>query len=228
MAILGEPIVRLEDPSLLTGTGTFIDDLALERLAFVTYARRPVAHARITAIDTSEARAPARRHRRCSPRPTSTSDPSRSTSPCSLDDAPPVPRRDVVRFVGEPIVAIVTEERYQGEDAAELVIVDYDPLPVVIEPDIALDGEVLLFPEAGTNVCFQIPAEGVIVRRVRGRRRGPDHNQKVAPCPIEGRVAARRWERTAGSTHWQARQGAHPVRDRLAAGVRHRRPTRCG
>ena len=76
----------------------------------------------------------------------------------------------------------------------------------------------LLFPDAGTNVCFQLPSAGadlfaecevVVRRRIT--------NQKVAPCPIEGRVAASRWEPDGRLTHWQAGQGAHPIRDRLAA-----------
>ena len=75
---------------------------------------------------------------------------------------------DVVRYVGEPIAVVVTEERYQGEDAAELVVVDYEPLPVVVDPEDALAGEVLLFPEAGTNVCFEIPGEGVDFSGLRG------------------------------------------------------------
>ncbi len=60
---------------------------------------------------------------------------------------------DVVRFVGEPVAVIVTEEMYQGEDAIELVDVDYDPLPAVVDMNDALSGEKgLLFPDAGTNV----------------------------------------------------------------------------
>src|SRR5438067_6322335 len=57
----------------------------------------------------------------------------------------------VVRFVGEPLAAIVTEERAQGVDAAELVVVDYDPLPVVVDPEAAGTGDTLLFPDAGSN-----------------------------------------------------------------------------
>src|SRR3712207_9418715 len=70
----------------------------------------------------------------------------------------PLLARDVVRYVGEPVAVVLTEERYQGKDAAELVAVDYDPLPVVVDPKAALADEVLLFPEAGTNVCISNPA----------------------------------------------------------------------
>ena len=218
MAIIGERIVRREDPSLLMGTGTFIDNLALDGLAVVTYARSQVAHARVTSIDTSEAAS--------APGVIgvfTAADLDLGSVPVDLPMlTAPMPRPfladGVVRYVGEPIVAIVAESKAQAEDAAERVIVDYDPLPVVIEPESALEGEVLLFPDAGTNVCFQLPSAGadlfaecevVVRRRIT--------NQKVAPCPIEARVAASRWEPDGRLTHWQAGQGAHPIRDRLAA-----------
>ena len=67
----------------------------------------------------------------------------------------------VVRYVGEPIAAVVTERADQGEDAAELVVVDYDPLPVVVDPMEALADEVLLFPTVGTNVCGDSAHMGV-------------------------------------------------------------------
>jgi aerobic carbon-monoxide dehydrogenase large subunit len=217
MAIIGERIVRREDPALLTGHGTFIDNLALDRVAAVTYARSQMAHARITAIDTSAAAA--------APGVLGVfiaADLDLGAVPVDLPMlTAPMPRpflaHDVVRYVGEPVVAIVSETRAQAEDAAELVVVDYDPLPVVVDPESALGGEVLLFPAAGTNVCFQLPSRGadlfagcdvVVRRRIK--------NQKVAPCPIEPRVAASRWEPDGRLTHWQAGQGAHPIRDRLA------------
>ncbi|MGD9704346.1 MAG: xanthine dehydrogenase family protein molybdopterin-binding subunit [Acidimicrobiia bacterium] len=217
MAIIGERIVRREDPALLMGDGTFIDNLVLDGLSVVTYARSQVAHARITAVDVTEATA--------APGVLgvfTASDLDLGAVPVDLPMlTAPMPRPfladGIVRYVGEPIVAIVAETRAQAEDAAELVVIDYDPLPVVIDPEAALVGEVLLFPEAGTNVCFQLPSGGeelfgecevVVRRRIT--------NQKVAPCPLEPRVAASRWEPDGRLTHWQAGQGAHPIRDRLA------------
>ena len=62
---------------------------------------------------------------------------------------------DRVRFVGEPVALVLTDTTYQGEDAAELVSVDYEQLPAVASIDAALAGDSLLFPDAGTNVCAQ-------------------------------------------------------------------------
>jgi carbon-monoxide dehydrogenase large subunit len=219
MSILGNRVVRTEDPRLLTVGGTYVGDVRLPDAAYVTYLRSPMAHARITAIDTSAALA--------SPGVLAVvTGADVQLPPYPLDfpylpDTMPRPylATGVVRFVGEPVAAIITEERAQGPDAADLVIVDYEPLPVVIDPEVALSGEVLLFPEVGTNVCATIADDGttidwsecdVVVRQTIV-------NQRVAPSPLEVRAAASRWEPDGRLTHWAAAQGAHPVRDLLAS-----------
>ena len=214
MSILGNRVVRIEDPKLLTSGGTYIDDLVLEGAAFVTYVRSPMAHARIVAIDTADALA--------APgvvAVVTAADLDLEPFPLDIFMLPstmprPFLASDVVRFVGEPVVAVVTEERYQGEDAAELVVVDYEPLPVVVDPDVALAGEVLLFPEVGTNVCFEIPGEGLSFDDCEVVVEARINNPKVAPCPLEVRVAASTWEGDK-LVHWSSSQGSHPVRDRL-------------
>src|SRR4029079_18616774 len=67
---------------------------------------------------------------------------------------------DVVRFVGDIVAVVLTEDRAAGADAAELVLVDYDPLPAVVDPEAGLAGDVLLYPELGTNVCARPPRAG--------------------------------------------------------------------
>ena len=120
---------------------------------------------------------------------------------------------DVVRFVGEPVAAIVTEEMYQGEDAIELVDVDYDPLPAVVDMNDALSGDKgLLFPDAGTNVvCTFGDAAGsnpdlfagceVVVSEVI-------QNTRVAAAPMESRSAAAAWGEDGRLTAWIPNQGA--------------------
>jgi aerobic carbon-monoxide dehydrogenase large subunit len=221
VSILGNRVVRVEDPALLRGGGTYIDGLPLEGAAYVTYVRSSMAHALLTGIDVSDALG--------APGVLgvfTAADVDLPRFPLdveALSAAMPRPflADGVVRYVGEPLAAVVTEQRYQGEDAAELVVVDYEPLPVVVDPLEALRGDVLLFPDAGTNVCFEVPAstdggdeffEGcdVVVRqRIT--------NRKIAPCPLEVRVAASSWGEDGRLTHWASSQGAHPVRDRLAA-----------
>ncbi|HEU0213168.1 MAG TPA: xanthine dehydrogenase family protein molybdopterin-binding subunit, partial [Jiangellaceae bacterium] len=100
-----------------------------------------------------------------------------------------------VRFVGEPVVAIVTEERYQGEDAAELVFIDYDPLPAVVDPEQALTDEIIVHEAAGTNVSMRLGdpvdehlfdgCEVVVTERLV--------NQRIGIAPLEVRSSAAAW-----------------------------------
>ncbi|RBY82396.1 xanthine dehydrogenase family protein molybdopterin-binding subunit [Geodermatophilus sp. TF02-6] len=162
-SILGTRVLRSEDPGFLTRGAVYTDDLVDERLAgavHATFVRSPVAHARIVAIDTSEAAAAPGvvavltaddLAGEAPPQP-----PLLPVYPAAM--AQPLLAHDVVRFVGEPVAVVLTEERYQGEDAAELVSVDYDPLPVLVDPKEAQADEVLLFPEVGSNTAFSSAA----------------------------------------------------------------------
>src|SRR5215472_7255418 len=134
-------------------------------------------------------------------------------------DRPHAARRavDRVRFVGEPVAMVITDDAYGGEDAAELVSVDYEPLPVVVGPDAALAGEQLLFPDAGSNIALTAasPADPaafdgceVVVDRTI-------FNQRLAPVPMEGRAAAARWA-DGKLTAWVSTQNAQISRFILA------------
>src|SRR4051794_40998738 len=137
VSILGTRVLRVEDPKFLTSGGVYVDDLRdprLEGAAYVTYVRSVVAHARVTVDAAAAAGAPgvvavitAADLRDIEP------------PPLALPYLPPVMARPwladgVVRYVGEPVAAVITESRYDGEDVAELVSIDYDPLPVVVDP----------------------------------------------------------------------------------------------
>jgi carbon-monoxide dehydrogenase large subunit len=122
----------------------------------------------------------------------------------------PVLATGTVRFVGEPVVAVVAESVVEALDAAELVAIDYDPLPVVTDLEESARNEVLLFPELGTNVAMQLPfpasddlfdgCEVVVDGRFR--------NQRVAPAPMEPRAAAARWSE-GRLTQWSSTQQPH-------------------
>lgn len=220
MALFGTRVLRVEDPHLLVGDTSYVGDVDLVGVLHVGYVTSTEAHGRITAIDVEEAR----------------------RAPGVVDvvtaadvDLGPVPAispaypeamvrtllaTDTVRFVGEPIVAIVAESAAAATDAAELVVVEVDPLPPVVGVEAALAGDVLLFPAAGTNVVNHGTqgAEGdlpfdeceVVVEATI-------HNQRVAPCPLETRVAAVEWTGEDRFTFYASCQGAHPVRNQLAA-----------
>ncbi|HEY3683744.1 MAG TPA: xanthine dehydrogenase family protein molybdopterin-binding subunit [Streptosporangiaceae bacterium] len=218
MSILGTRVVRTEDPRLLTSGATYVDDLrdpALIGAAHLTFVRSPLAHGRVTGIDADAARA----------------EPGvvAVLTAADLDDVPPpVPdgaegaaamgepllAGDTVRFVGEPVAIVVTDERYQGEDAAELVSVDYEPLTAVVDLDDALAGDTLLFPAAGTNVAATggAPEDDsafadceVVVRRTIV-------NQRLAAAPMEVRGAAAAYDGER-ITLWASTQNAQQARD---------------
>jgi aerobic carbon-monoxide dehydrogenase large subunit len=224
VSILGTRVLRTEDPRFLTTGGVYTDDVVDERLdgaCHVFFARSPVAHARISAIDVSAA--------------LSAPGVIAAYTGADLAELPPISRAgpmftqgmarsilptDKVRFVGEPVAVVVTEQAYQGEDAVELVDVDYDPLPAVVDFADALAGEVLLYDEAGTNVCatFGDPdeldqhlfdeCEVVTTRTIL--------NQRVAPAPMESRAAAAAWGEDGRVTAWIPSQAAQGCQGALA------------
>jgi carbon-monoxide dehydrogenase large subunit len=129
-----------------------------------------------------------------------------------------------VRYVGEPVAAVVTEEYYQGEDAIELVDIDYDLLPAVVTMAEALSGDKgYLFPAAGTNVvCTFGKASAanpdlfdgcdVVVSEVV-------QNTRVAPAPMESRSANAVWGQDGRLTAWIPNQGAQATKGGIVAGL---------
>lgn len=217
MSILGTRVVRSEDPRLLTVGGTYVDDLREPELAdtaHVTFVRSHIAHARITGIEVSEAQ------KQPGVLAVLTAgdlglEPIRPGGPVNKAMLSPVLASDVVRYVGEPVAMVVTEERYQGEDAAELVSVDYDPLPAVVDLDDAEAGETLLFPDAGTNVAWSGGAERFSEDFFAGCDAVVSQtvvNQRLAPVPLEGRSAACAWQ-DGRVTLWYSCQNAQGARD---------------
>ena len=162
MSILGTRVLRTEDPGFLTTGAVYTEDVQDERLAgacYLHFVRSTVAHAKINSIDVSAAK---------------DADgvvavfTGKDLAEAGVGPAPPMMPNmnqamgqpllatDVVRFVGEPVAVVVTEEPYQGEDAIELVDIDYELLPAVVDMAAAQDSETLLFPEAGTNVVVKL------------------------------------------------------------------------
>src|SRR5580700_10568097 len=231
MSIMGTRVIRTEDPRLLTAGGVYVDDLRTPELnaaARLTFVRSPVAHARITGIDTSEALSEpgviavltVRDMDDLAPPPPSSGEWDGSPAPLGGPWAEPLLAVDTVRFVGEPVAVVITDGRYQGEDAADLVSVDYDPLPVVLGPAAAVAEETLLFPAAGTNVCVSqavsaddtpFDACDVIVEQ-------DIVIQRVACLPMEGRATAAAYE-NGKLTVWASSQNAQVSRFILAGAL---------
>ena len=159
----GQPVKRLEDQRLLTGKGQFIDDTTNERTLWLHVLRSPHAHARITGIDASTAAAMEGVEAVFTGADLEADKiGSIPTLPIfKRPDGSPMqapPRRllahEVVRFVGEPVVAIVATSRVTAQTAAEAVVVEYDPLPAVVDPVKAIEpGAPVVWPEAPDNIA---------------------------------------------------------------------------
>ena len=219
MSILGNRVLRTEDPAFLTKGGTYVDDVVLPGTpAHVVYVRSTMASARLLEVDTSEAAAMPGVLAVVTIGDIDIADQAPSMGFLNQQMLRPLLARDVVRFVGEPIAAVVAETRSQATDAAELVIVDYDPLDAVVDPEAALSPVHPLFPDADTQGVMSIPAGGmtadfsdcevVVEQRIV--------NQKVAPCPIEPRSAAAYWDEDGRLVVYSSNQGAHPIRESVA------------
>jgi carbon-monoxide dehydrogenase large subunit len=131
----------------------------------------------------------------------------------------PVLGRDVVRFAGEPVAAVVAETLAEAIDAAEQVIVEIEPLNVVVDPEDALTASVVLFDGAADNLALTVTprktadfsgCDVVVTQRMV--------NQRLAPAPIEARSAAAVWNGDA-LTYYASSQGAHAIRENLAAAL---------
>ena len=226
VSILGTRVIRTEDPRFLTTGGVYtadLDDGQLAGACHVHFVRSAVAHARITSVDVSAAlEAPGV---------------IAVFTGADLAEVPPLApfmpgmvnaqmtqqllAADVVRFVGEPVAVVVTEGRYQGEDAGDLVDVDYDVLPPVIDMMTAAAADApVLFGAAGTNVAATFGdasalaadlfdgCEVVVSRTIA--------NQRVAPAPMETRAGAAVWGPDGKLTAWIPNQGAQGTRAALA------------
>ncbi len=226
MSILGTRVIRTEDPRFLTTGGIYTADVSDERLAgacHVQFVRSVVAHARVGSADVSAAlRAPGVIAAYTASDLAELPDlPPPMAGTINPQMSQPLLARDVVRYVGEPVAVVVTEGRYQGEDAADLVEVDYEALPPVVEAAGAAEaGSAVLFPAAGSNVAASFGdasalradlfdgCEVVVSRTIV--------NQRVAPAPLETRAAAAAWDASGWLTAWIPNQGAQGTRSGLA------------
>jgi aerobic carbon-monoxide dehydrogenase large subunit len=233
MSILGTRVVRTEDPRLLTAGGTYVDDLRVPELSQasrVTFVRSPIAHAKITGIDTVAARQTpgvvavltvADMDDLAPPPPDSGMDGTEG-APLPLGGlwSEPLLAVDRVRYVGEPVAIVITDDSYQGEDVAELVSVDYEPLPAAVGFGTALASGSLLFDGTESNVAVATgaPADA---SKFDGCDVVVEHtivNQRLAPVPMEGRAVAAVWE-DGKLTVWVSTQNAQISRFILAGAL---------
>jgi carbon-monoxide dehydrogenase large subunit len=218
--VVGKPVRRKEDPRFITGQGRYVDDIRIPGAMHVTFVRSPWAHARINGIDASDATALPGVQVFTAKDIELGKEPLPAFVPVDERWYRPFLASDKVRFAGEIVAAVLAPTRERSVDAAELVAVDYEPLPVVTDPREALQNEVLLFEDTGTNVCLERPAASTDDELFEGCEvvaSGTLTSQRIAACPIEPRAAAAQVEDDDRLTVWLSTQTPHQDRGGLAA-----------
>jgi len=223
---VGARVMRVEDPRFLAGRGVYIDDIEPPGTLHVAFCRSDHAHARIVSVDCSRARALAGvalvvsgEDLRDLP-PFSTTIATRPEAKTGTRHMLPLDR---VRFVGEAVAAVVASSRALAEDAAELIDVEYAPLPAVLHGEAALEpGAPVLHEELGDNNFAHIEFEaGDVDGAFAGAAhvfRKRFHFGRTHAAPLEGRGVIADWDVAEGSvTVWTSTQMPFLVRGMLAA-----------
>ncbi len=219
MKLLGSRVVRTEDPRLLTGRGQYVGTVDLDDALHVTYVRSTQPHALIRSIDVDAARTAPGVVAVLTAADIGLADLVPPAFFPHLDHSKlrPVLARDRVRFVGEPVVAIVSEHPRYGTDAAELVEIDYESLLPIVDRTTSMTNDIVMFPESPSNVMAALstpPVDGlfdgadVIVKESMVCHR-------VAPTPMEGRTCAAVWDGERLTYH-AASQGVSMVKMMMA------------
>jgi aerobic carbon-monoxide dehydrogenase large subunit len=217
----GARINRVEDARLLTGRGTYVDDVTLPGMLHACFVRSPYARAAIGGIDTTEAEAlPGVRHvfTAADLNPGVHEQWHTSIGPKSPETRRPPLAEGEVRFVGDPVALVVAEDRYVAEDAAELVAVDYEPLPAVVDFTAAEASEALVHEGHGSNLIGKIggrPASSLddVFAGAAHVVEATVAQQAYAAVPMEGRGLVVDPSPTTGEiTIYSATQSPHEVR----------------
>jgi aerobic carbon-monoxide dehydrogenase large subunit len=224
MPFVGAAVRRLEDPRLLRGQATYIEDLELPRQLHVAFVRSEYPHARLASINLDAARCVggvvaamgASELRALRPIHATVTHPALGAC------AQPVLAQGVVRYVGEPIAAVVAETRAAAEDGAAAVEIVYEPLQVVPNADAAVEFSApLLHPHLGANLAgsFEVSVGDPDTAFAMADRiiRGKFHVQRYTGMPLECRGVAATWdEGRERLTLWSSTQWPHTVRESLS------------
>ncbi len=220
--LVGKPVKRVEDQPLITGAGKYLDDIVLPGMVYAHFIRSPYPHAVIKRVDGGKAL-------RSGARAFFSGQDLRlgSLAVASIYDGSNVPKHmplavDKARFVGEPLAVLVADDRYALEDLAEMVEVDYEPLPPVMSVEEAVrEGAPLVHENFGSNMCLRW-------RHKRGDVEKAFENaahvtkavfsiQRLAACAMEPRGAVASYDQSTGRLNvWLSTQTPHNHRSWIA------------
>ena len=221
---IGERVRRKETLRFVTGTGRYVDDLLPPDTLHAAFVRSACAHARIKAIDIEAARTMPGVHAVFTGEDIAQKiKPLRVGGSSLLREIKLYPLAvDKVRYFGEPLAVVVADNRYLAEDAVEIVSVDYEPLPVVVDPETAMEpASACVHEDVGSNIVYKYhfatdgidnvfqQADVVIKERIRSHR--------ITACPIEPRAYLAHFNQQEDSlTMWSATANPHSLRTRIA------------
>ncbi len=225
---VGRPVKRLEDPSLVQGRDAYVNDVRLDGALFLAFTRSPHAHAGIGRIDTSAAKKISGVVAVLTGADIN-AEVGVIHTPIGPEMFASMNRQGYtmlaegrVRHVGEPVVVVAAETAQAAVDGAEAVVVDYEPLPVVVDPEAALaEGAPLLYPDSGSNLAVTVKIEQGDVDAVF--KTAPVVidvtmvNQRVIPLAMEPRACSAVWDAKAQKmTMWGDTQIPHGMRNQVA------------
>jgi carbon-monoxide dehydrogenase large subunit len=231
--LVGQRVKRREDPRLIQGRGTYVDDIKIAGMHHLAFKRSDVAHGRILSIDTSAARAMegieavftgAEIAGFLRPMPVATPFPAPEHRAVAVD---------VVRYAGEPVAVVVGRDRYVVRDAADAIRVEYETREAAIDPEVAMTGQpTVIHPAFPNNIAVNAIPGGTGVARDAVDDSAIDKafakaevlisqrmvNQRLAPSAMEPRGVVAHFEPGKGLlTIWSSTQNPHLLRSYIAA-----------
>ncbi len=224
--MVGAKVRRREDPRLITGRATYVDDVHLVGTMHAAFVRSPYAHAKILRVDLTAAKAKpgvfaAYSAADLAAAGFNVSLPVAAEIPGMLKPPHPPLATGEVKFVGECVAVVIANDPYAARDAADAVEIDYEELGVVVDMEKAVAGGPFVHEELGTNIAYEMPtkagdvdglfasADVIVKQRIV--------NQRLIPCPMEPRTMLAQWEPgPAQLTLWTSTQIPHLVRTNVA------------
>jgi aerobic carbon-monoxide dehydrogenase large subunit len=223
--LVGARVKRREDPRLMTGSGTYVDDVRLPGTLHLAFVRSDHAHAEITKIELAAAlEVPGVVAVLTADDLEGVVSPvlAQATTPGYQPSMTPPLARGKVRYVGDPVVAVVAESRAEAEDGAEVIWVDYDPLPTVVTIEEALaDDAPRIHDEVMGNLFNQFTVSTGDVDRAFAQATHTielrPSSQRITALPMEARGIVATWDRTSEDlTIWVSHQAPHLFRSGIA------------
>jgi carbon-monoxide dehydrogenase large subunit len=220
---IGQPIRRREDPRLITGEGTYVDDVKLAGMLHAALMRSPYAHAKISSVDLSAARKHPGVICALSGEDLAGRLPSLPcVAPAQNVPEHPALARGKVRYVGDAVAIVVATDPYTARDAIDLITADFDPLPAVVDAEKALQpGAPLIHENFGTNLAAKAemtpPGFDKAMSEADKTLKFRLVNQRLTPTMMEPRGVVAHWEHGYKQlTLWSSTQIPHLLRSQLA------------